>query len=214
AADVPRVVKTDERKLRQVLINLLSNAIKFTDRGRVVLRAAHSDGAAPRLSFAVEDTGSGIAEAERELLFEPFGQTESGRRASEGTGLGLPISRGFVDLMGGELQARSTLGQGSTFSFEIGVEQAADGELAAPPVRRVVGLAQGQPSYRILVAEDKPESRKLLVTLLVEVGFEVREATNGQEAVARWQEWQPHLIWLDLRMPVMNGYEAAQEIKA
>ncbi|MCP4968478.1 MAG: tetratricopeptide repeat protein, partial [bacterium] len=91
AADLPRRVKTDERKLRQVLINLLSNAIKFTDRGRVVLRAAHSDGPAPRLSFAVEDTGSGIAEAERVLLFEPFGQTESGRRASEGTGLGLPI---------------------------------------------------------------------------------------------------------------------------
>ncbi|MCP5035832.1 MAG: response regulator, partial [Actinomycetia bacterium] len=214
AADVPRVVKTDERKLRQVLINLLSNAIKFTERGRVVLRAAYLDGPAPRLSFAVEDTGSGFAGAERELLFEPFGQTESGRRASEGTGLGLPISRGFVELMGGELRARSTLGQGSTFSFEIGVEQAADGELPAPPpVRRVVGLAEGQPSYRILVAEDKPESRKLLVTLLEQVGFEVREATNGQEAVACWQEWQPHLIWMDLQMPVVNGYEAAQQIK-
>ncbi len=214
AADVPRVVKTDERKLRQVLINLLSNAIKFTERGRVVLRAAYLDGPAPRLSFAVEDTGSGFAGAERELLFEPFGQTESGRRASEGTGLGLPISRGFVELMGGELRARSTLGQGSTFSFEIGVEQAADGEFAAPPpVRRVVGLAEGQPSYRILVAEDKPESRKLLVTLLEQVGFEVREATNGQEAVACWQEWQPHLIWMDLQMPVVNGYEAAQQIK-
>ncbi len=106
-------------------------------------------------------------------------------------------------------------GQGSTFSFEIGVEQAADGELAAPPpARRVVGLAEGQPSYRILVAEDKPESRKLLVTLLAQVGFAVREAADGQEAVARWQQWQPHLIWMDLRMPVMNGYEAAQQIKA
>ena len=215
---MPRFVKTDERKLRQVLINLLSNAVKFTNEGSVTLRTTYHETPEPRLVFAVEDTGQGIAEAELGLLFEAFGQTESGRRAGRGTGLGLSISRRFVELMGGEIEVASTLGRGSTFSFEIRVEEveeAEQGEVSSPePARRVVGLAEGQPAYRLLVAEDKLESRRLLTTLLTEVGFSVREAKNGQEALDIWQAWQPHLIWMDMRMPVMNGYEATQQIKA
>jgi CheY-like chemotaxis protein len=117
--------------------------------------------------------------------------------------------------MGGELTASSTVGQGSKFEFAIPVECVDRAEPGLrSPTRSVIGLAPNQPTYRILVAEDRWESRQLLTQLLAQVGFEVRGATNGQEAVRLWHEWEPHLIWMDMRMPVMDGYEATQYIKA
>ncbi|MGF1481535.1 MAG: ATP-binding protein [Cyanophyceae cyanobacterium] len=219
--DVPRYIEADAKKLRQVLINLLSNAIKFTEEGSVFLRVKSTGADFPsqnapnvRLLFEVEDTGAGIAPEELDSLFTAFVQTETGRNSQQGTGLGLPISRKFVQLMGGEIDVRSTVGVGTTFSFEIPVQKAI---AASPPVsvprRRVVGLAPNQPPYRILVVDDRWENRQIMLQLLEPVGFEVKEAANGQEAVVLWQEWAPHLIWLDMRMPVMNGYEAASEIK-
>ena len=221
--EVPRYVRTDEQKLLQILINLLGNAIKFTQEGTVALRVSvgadrPSTALLERvltLQFAVEDTGAGIALNELDLLFEPFVQTEAGRHSGQGTGLGLPISRRFVELMGGDLSVNSIWGQGTTFQFTIPVELTAAPVIQAPSSsRRVVGLAPDQPQYRLLVADDRPENRQLLDKLLTPIGFEVREAQNGREAIALWESWLPHLIWMDMRMPVVNGYEATQQIKA
>jgi two-component system sensor histidine kinase/response regulator len=222
--EVPLYVKTDENKLRQVLINLLGNAIKFTQAGSVTLRVSSViadwslvDNQPMTILFEVEDTGSGIAPNELENLFKPFTQTQSGLKFGEGTGLGLPISQKFVQLMGGEISASSVLAQGSKFTFNIlvsPVEKIPLVETTQPIRKKVTGLAPNQPTYRILVAEDKPTNRLLLVKLLSSLGFEVQEAQNGQEAIAMWESWEPHLIWMDMRMPVLNGYEATKHIKA
>ena len=220
APDVPPFVFLDEGKLRQVLMNLLGNAIKFTQEGRVTLRASvvRQDGAGPTipaLHFEVEDTGPGIAAEELETIFDPFTQSASGRQAQEGTGLGLSISRRFAELMGGKLTVRSRLGAGSLFLLELPVSPAvAENGSELPVERRVLGLAPDQPAYRLLVVDDKEVNRALLVKLLTPLGFAVREAANGREAVEIWQAWEPHLIWMDMRMPVMDGYEATRRIKA
>jgi CheY-like chemotaxis protein len=141
-------------------------------------------------------------------------QTQTGRQAQEGTGLGLPISRKFVEILGGHLGVKSQVGQGTIFAFNIPVEQVTASELPSlSPSRRVMALAPGQPRYRILVVDDNPTNRLLVVKLLTPVGFELQEAANGQEAVQIWQDWQPHLIWMDMRMPIMDGYEATRQIK-
>jgi two-component system sensor histidine kinase/response regulator len=167
------------------------------------------------LLFEVEDTGCGIALEEMDRLFEPFVQTVVGTQNRQGTGLGLAISRQFVQLMGGDIYFVSTVDQGSTFYFEIPVTLANPVEVVPPSAsRRVLRVAPDQPAYRILVVDDRPENRDLIAQLLNTVGFEVHTATNGQEAIEHWQTWQPHLIWMDMRMPVMSGYEATRRIRA
>ncbi|HEY9660870.1 MAG TPA: PAS domain S-box protein [Allocoleopsis sp.] len=226
AIDLPRYIHTDESKLRQILMNLLGNAIKFTQTGSVHLRinwenreasmAAGTTLAPYSLIFEVEDTGPGIAPTELEHLFEPFVQTETGVNSNEGTGLGLAISHRFVQLMGGSMTVDSQVGVGTLFRFDIQT-QIVESEVIQPASRhyhQVIGLAAEQPTYRILVAEDKLANRQLLLELLVPVGFEVQEAVNGQEAIDLWQSWNPHLIWMDIRMPVMDGYEATRQIKS
>ncbi len=225
APDLPQYVRTDEGKLRQVLMNLVGNAVKFTHEGGVTLRVNHVDQPAQgtkRLHFEVEDTGPGIAPEELEAVFSPFVQTESGQAqaSQEGTGLGLPISRQFVRLLGGDLTFSSELDRGSLFMFDVQVEPAEPSGIGvARPEKRVVGLAPDQPVFRLLVVEDRETNRKLLVNLLTSLGpppsgFEVREATNGREAIEIWERWKPHLIWMDLRMPVMDGLETNKRIKA
>lgn len=228
---VPQYVQTDQGKLRQVLQNLLGNAIKFTQAGHVVLRVA--PGRAPaqgdvpaslltvettsmqEIYFEVEDTGPGIPVTDLDSVFDPFIQASNGDEPQEGTGLGLPISRQFVRLMGGDLTLRSTPGIASSFRFQIPVTIVAATDVPAEEAqRRAVGLLPNQPVYRLLVVEDRDANRRLLVKLLITLGFEVREAVNGAEAVALWQAWQPHLIWMDMRMPVMDGYEAIRQIKS
>ena len=148
-------------------------------------------------------------------LFQVFNQTATGLKINEGTGLGLPISRKFVQLMGGELTVSSTLNQGSIFSFDVPIAAAQATEIqTAFPISRIIGLAPDQPVPRILVVEDRWTNRQLLIKLLKSAGFSVREAENGQEAVEIWQSWKPHLIWMDIKMPVMDGYEATKQIKA
>ncbi|MBE9129575.1 response regulator, partial [Coleofasciculus sp. LEGE 07081] len=167
------------------------------------------------LIFEIEDTGPGIAPEEISTLFEAFVQTETGRQSLEGTGLGLPISRQFVQLMGGDITVSSTVGKGSVFKFDVEVERIGASEIeTTQPTYRVIGLEPGQPDYRILVVDDRLESRLLLTKLLTSVGFSVQEAVNGQEAINLWSSWHPHLIWMDMRMPVMDGYEATKRIKA
>ena len=216
---VLRYIRTDEVKLRQVLINLLNNAIKFTEAGGVILRATPietpGNSQSKRISFAVEDTGAGIASEELEKLFEAFVQTKTGKEAQEGTGLGLPISRKFVQLMGGDIQITSQVGKGTTFSFDIQVEEVeAKVVESQKPKRRVIALAPNQQRYRILIVDDKILDRQFLVKLLNPLGFEIKEASNSKEAIEIFESWQPHLIWMDMRMPVMDAYEATQNIKA
>ncbi|BFM41209.1 PAS domain S-box protein [Synechocystis sp. LKSZ1] len=209
---LPQFIRADEGKLRQVLINLLSNALKFTETGGVTLRVnLETPG---QLYFAVEDTGRGIAAADLAQLFLPFVQAGRDGQNEGGTGLGLAISRKFVQLMGGDIQVRSQPGQGSVFSFTLPLIVTPPGKVPTNPVRRrVIGLLPDQPQYRILVVDDGEENRQLLARLLASVGLETRTAANGEEAIAVWQAWQPHLIWMDMRMPVMDGYEATQRIK-
>ncbi|WP_414543298.1 GAF domain-containing protein [Nostoc sp. CCY0012] len=220
AADIPQYVQTDESKLRQVLLNLLGNAIKFTSSGSVILRVwgdgktQSPDSSSQFLHFEVIDTGAGISSEELDMLFAAFGQTETGRKSQQGTGLGLAISRKYVQLMGGDISVSTILGRGSTFTFNIQIGLALSEEITPQTIhRQVVGLATEQPEYRILVVDDVMESRLVIVKLLTAIGFVVREAKNGEEAIAQWIEWQPHLIFMDMRMPVMDGYAATKVIK-
>lgn len=215
---LPQYVITDPSKLRQILINLLGNALKFTNRGAIALRVqVIPEKDYPEtltLSFEVEDTGTGIASTEREAVFEAFVQADAGRGNTEGTGLGLTISRKLARLMGGDITLASSLGQGSTFRFTLPIQRATSThEPTERWNRQILRLAPNQPNYRILVVDDQPENRLLLVKLLSKFGLDVREARNGKEAIALWQEWQPHLTWMDIRMPLLDGYEATQWIR-
>jgi len=214
APGLPPHVEADVLKLRQVLVNLLGNAIKFTAQGSVTLAVRMvGDG---WLQVGVTDTGVGIAAAELRTLGEAFVQAQAGRQAAEGTGLGLAISRGFVQLMGGELRMESEPGRGTTAQFEIPVRVRDEGTAADAPAApgRAVALAAGTPQQRILVVDDLADGRALLVRLLQPLGFAVREAANGREAVELWQQWAPQLILMDMRMPVMDGREATRRVKA
>lgn len=162
----------------------------------------------------MKDTGKGIADEEIDNIFDPFVQTASGVQARGGTGLGLAISRQFVRLMGGEIYPRSVLGQGSTFSFQIQVTLPETPEEICSAKKRVLKVSLSQPNYRILVVDDRLENRDLLAKLLDTVGFDICTASNGKEAIDIWQKWKPHLIWMDMRMAIMDGYEATKLIKA
>ncbi len=168
-----------------------------------------------RLQFEIEDTGPGIAAEEMNKLFEPFEQTKTGHKSQQGTGLGLPISRKFVQMMGGDITVSSTPDLGSKFAFDIQIRLVDPTDVKMlKPQKKVIVLAPNQPEYRILVVDDREDNRLVLVRLLSSIGLLVREAENGQEAVAVWEDWQPQLIWMDMRMPVMDGYEATKQIKA
>ncbi len=213
--DLPEYINTDERKLRQVLINLLNNALKFTTEGRVVVRVKPDAKNIYKLTFEIEDTGAGIAENELSSLFDAFSQTRSGKKSGTGTGLGLSIGRKFVQLMQGDIEVRSQLGVGTVFTFKIVAKPALEKKLSKQKISKtVIGLVPNQPSYRILIADDDRENRQIVLQLLESIGFEVKEATNGQQAIDIWQSWQPQLIFMDIHMPVLNGYKASQEIKS
>ena len=225
--NLPRYINTDDKKLRQVLINLLGNAIKFTNEGSVTLRVRKQETGVeylPQTSipmyshtlvFEIEDTGAGIAPEDLDSLFEAFTQTETGKQSQEGTGLGLPISKKFIELMGGTIIVSSKVNQGTIFKFNIQAQLSEGGRIQdRTTITRVIALEPNQQEYRILIVDDRWENRQLLLKLLNPIGFEVKEASNGQEAIDVWQSWQPHLIWMDMRMPVMNGYEATEKIKS
>lgn len=216
-AELVHHVRLDVGKLRQVLINLLGNAVKYTDEGGVALRA-RSDGGVDGpywIHVEIEDSGRGIAPADLARIFQPFVQAASRGAAVEGTGLGLAIAREYVRLLGGDIRVDSEPGRGSVFAFAIPAEPADPAEVpAAARAPRVLGLMPDQPVYRVLVADDEPANRLLLMRLLQEVGFDVREAVDGEEAVAQFENWQPQLIWMDLRMPRRDGYAATAAIRA
>jgi CheY-like chemotaxis protein len=222
----------DGGKLRQILLNLIGNAMKYTTRGGVTVRMKNEElrmkneegeqlqidncqSAIVNLQFEIEDTGPGIREEERERIFAPFVQLGDRPSTEAGTGLGLAICKQYADLMGGTIRVGGKPGQGAVFQVEIPVTVLPAGTMPVEARRgRAIGLAEGQPRYRLLIAEDHPENRLLLRRLLEPFGFDLREAVNGEEAVAVWEQWHPHLIWMDIRMPVMDGLEATRQIKA
>lgn len=216
--DVPPQLRVDGRKLRQILINLIGNAIKFTHEGGIVLRMSVKDFAIDRpfqLHIEVEDSGVGIPAEEMDGLFMPFVQTSSGQNLQSGTGLGLSICYHYVDLMGGELTAVSTPNISTIFKFDVLVT-AVDTPSPPPAVAeyKIIGLAANQPEIRLLIAEDNDASRAALIDLLEDIGFAIHGVANGEEAVAEWARWRPHLIWMDTRMPIMMGREAVKKIRS
>ena len=215
--DVPQYIVTDINKLRQVFINVLGNAVKFTEQGGIGLRVrADREGATgPFLRVEIEDTGPGISPDDQDKLFRHFEQTKTGQQAGTGTGLGLAISREFVRLMGGDITVNSQVGKGSVFVIHLPLKEGeAQAVQAKDKPRHVLRLQPGQATCRVLIADDIEDNRQLLAQLLAPVGFEIRLATNGAEAVQEFEEWRPHLILMDFRMPVMDGHEAIRRIRA
>lgn len=214
--DVPQYIVTDINKLRQVFINVLGNAVKFTEQGGVSMRVRADGNAAtePQLRIEIEDTGPGISLEDQDKLFRHFEQTKTGQQTGTGTGLGLAISREFVRLMGGVITVKSQVGKGSIFEMTLPLKQGeAQSVQAKDTPRHVVKLRSGQEPCRVLIADDIDDNRQLLAQLLAPIGFEIRLATNGAEAVRGFEDWQPHLILMDFRMPVMDGHEAIRRIR-
>lgn len=222
---LPRYLQVDAGKLRQILMNLLSNALKFTHRGGIILRAQLHPQSKPKgtptaapqgetvwLRFEVEDSGPGIAPEYRTQLFEPFIQAETDCPSQEGTGLGLAICRDYAHLMGGHIEVGQGQLGGALFRVDLPLRRAAYRQDHVEP-QRVIGLAPDQPAYRILVVDDQPAIQRILQVLLNEVGLQVRLSDNGADGVRQFQQWQPHLIWMDMAMPVMDGYEATRRIR-
>ncbi|MEI6746117.1 MAG: ATP-binding protein [Methylococcaceae bacterium] len=214
ADDMPPFVNADSGKLRQVIINLLGNAIKFTKQGTVILRACSQPSSTINvLILEVMDSGIGISDDEQTQLFKPFVQLTQETDA-KGTGLGLAISKTLIELMGGTISVNSVLGEGSTFRIELPVTLAnADEIMTETNYRMVKSLVPNQPIWRLLIVDDNADNRLLLVTALKNLGFEVYEAENGQTAIEAFKSWQPDLIWMDMQMPTMNGYEATTKIR-
>lgn len=228
---LPVSVSTDRSKIRQILINLIGNAIKFTDDGGVTLAVGASVISEPedidgqmrrrvRLSFDISDTGKGITAEDLPKLFEKYSQTESGLRSAQGTGLGLPIAKNFIELLGGNIDVESEYGEGTTFRFFIECDEVAstitesEDSLSEERAHQINGYTCGdtEKSIKILIAEDKPNNRLLLRKILERAGFEMLEAVNGQEAVECCLEWHPDIILMDEDMPIMRGSEATRKI--
>jgi PAS domain S-box-containing protein len=215
--NVPQFIVTDINKLRQVFINVLGNAVKFTEVGGVGLRVRtdRKGATGPFLRVEIEDTGPGISPDEQDKLFRHFEQTKTGQQAGTGTGLGLAISREFVRLMGGAITVNSQVGRGSVFVIDLPLKEGeAEAVLVKDKPRHVLKLRPGQATWRVLIADDVEDNRELLAQLLAPVGFEIRLATNGAEAVQEFERWRPHMILMDFRMPVMDGREAIRQIRA
>jgi len=211
----PRYVAGDESRLRQVLINLIGNAIKFTEQGGITLRLSTRRNSFSHLMIEIEDSGPGIAPEHRQRIFEPFVQLNS-QRDNKGTGLGLSITRQFVQLMGGSIGLDSTPGKGSLFRLDLPLNEVTKTDIIQSEQAEkgdVIGLAPGQPVYRVLIVEDTLENRLLLTKLMESAGFQVKVAENGKQGVKLFQSWHPHFIWMDRRMPVMDGLEATRQIR-
>lgn len=213
--EVPTVIVSDEAKVRQILINLLGNAIKFTHHGMVQLRVELAQPS--QLLFVVEDTGIGIPPFEQANLFQPFFQGQQAAPDATGAGLGLSISYELARLMGGDLTVYSEgVGRGARFTLALPLQTPIATLTALPektPALQAVRLRAGQPIYRMLVADDQPASALLLITLLHRLGFVVQSVADGQEALDVWRIWQPHMIWLEVRMPRVDGLAVARQIR-
>ncbi|GAB5604851.1 PAS domain-containing protein [Sideroxyarcus sp. TK5] len=216
SSKVPRYINGDEARLRQVLINLVGNAVKFTQQGGVTVRFGVKPNAEQsHLLIEIEDSGVGISPEDQAKIFEPFVQLAEDA-SQKGTGLGLPLARQYAQLMGGKISVESTPGQGSVFRVELPLEPVEASEVRRPDsivTREVTGLAPGQPEYRVLIVEDQRDNKLLLAKLMQDIGIQAKVAENGEQGVALYQSWHPHLVWMDRRMPVMDGLEATRRIR-
>jgi signal transduction histidine kinase/ligand-binding sensor domain-containing protein/CheY-like chemotaxis protein len=216
--DFPRFVMADASKLRQVLVNLLGNAVKFTSAGSITLRLSATPG--PNgdgnvlLRFEVEDTGIGIPAEDRSRIFEPFVQVTA--LSQKGTGLGLTITREFVEMMGGTITLDSEPGRGSRFTVEIPAEPAREFELRGTHAVREfrVELDPDQPEYRVLIVEDNADNAMVLERILTQAGYLARTAESGPVGIEAFKKWCPHFIWMDLQLPGISGAETALRIRA
>ncbi len=217
SSSFPRFVQTDPGKLRHILINLIGNAIKFTQKGTISIKLAvlsrHNGTVHHELHFAVSDTGVGISDEDLKRIFKPFEQVSTSVYR-EGTGLGLSIAMEYVKLLNGSIAVESELGKGSTFKFTVAYEPV---EGASAPALHVskgcLEKIENAEKIRILIVEDHLENRALLVALLTPYWFQIREVENGADAIEMVKEWQPHLVFMDRRMPVMDGITATAEIR-
>lgn len=224
---LPIAIHADEKRLRQALINLLGNAIKFTDRGSVTFKVGTLDSTAltsqsaiqtssstqtHMVRFQIEDTGVGMTPQQLEKIFLPFEQVGDRARQAEGTGLGLAITGKIVEMMGSQIHVESTYGQGSKFWFDVEFLEASDWVTSTPssdqPILRYAGEKR-----KILVVDDRWENRSVIVNLLEPIGFEVLEATNGQEGLSQAKDHKPDAIITDLAMPVIDGFEMTQRLR-
>ena len=206
----------DQQKLRQIVINLLGNALKFTQAGRIDLRVwtEPCSGGEPTecyLFFEVADTGMGIAAADQESIFQVFSQTREGAQIG-GTGLGLSISRSLARMMGGDIVVESEPGKGSCFRVHICARAVVAAKLR-PMKKRVVGLVESGARRRILIVDDEILNREFLQSFLLQIGFDVAEATDGDTALGLIASWQPDLVLMDVMMPGMDGNATTRKIR-
>jgi signal transduction histidine kinase/DNA-binding NarL/FixJ family response regulator len=218
--NLPTGIQADEKRLRQVLINLLGNAVKFTDRGSVTFRVeaiavealGSLDSGCCHLRFLVEDTGVGMTPAQLSTIFLPFEQVGDTKKQAEGTGLGLAISQKIVALMGSKIQVQSEVNQGSSFWFDVKLPPAQDWAITqASNQDKIVGY-QGE-KRQVLVVDDRWENRSVIVSLLEPLGFEVKQANDGQEGWNAVNANKPDVMITDLMMPEMDGYQLLKQIR-
>ncbi|MBD2209496.1 response regulator [Nostoc linckia FACHB-104] len=215
SADLPTGISADEKRLRQVLINLLGNAIKFTETGGVqfIVTVLEQSTLTTKIRCQISDTGIGMSQEQIEKIFLPFEQVGDNQKQSEGTGLGLAISQKIVQLMGSKIQVKSELNQGSTFWIDLDLQESSDWMQSVRTIAgdQIVGIANGK--RKVLIVDDKWENRSVIVNLLQELGFEIAEASNGEEALEKAGQFFPDLIITDLAMPVMDGFELTRRLR-
>ncbi len=224
--DLPEKFRSDPNKIKQVLLNLVGNSLKFTHLGKISIglqwqyafdeQYSTKLGRKVDLRFTVSDTGEGIPEKDMADLFKPFFQTGSGLQSQKGAGLGLSICKHYAELLGADLRIESELGEGTTVYFDLSLQSIEANETLVPGIAPELSTHTDKPNssshFRILVAEDDPINSKLLKAMLTPCGYRLRMVKNGLEAVDAAKAWQPHLILMDIRMPIMDGREAAQQI--
>ncbi|MBF0308649.1 MAG: response regulator [Magnetococcales bacterium] len=206
-ANRPRWLLADGLRLRQVLVNLIGNAVKFTERGGISLRESVTPDAA-HLRLAVEDSGIGMKQEIVERLFQPFVQGDAGiTRQFGGSGLGLALSRGLVDRMGGDIQVSSEPGKGSTFCITLPLRAAPPPALQATPEPLTLSEC---PPLRILLVEDSEDNQLLITTFLKKTPHTLSVAWNGEEALQRLKNEVFDLVFMDVQMPILDGYSATR----
>lgn len=203
--------------MRQVLINLLGNAIKFTDEGRVTFIVDKQDynikSKTHKVRFTIKDTGVGMTPEQLEKIFLPFEQVGDTKKQAEGTGLGLTISQSIIGLMKSTLQVQSQPGEGSVFWFDVELKEAEHREAESKIQQGTIIGYQGD-KYKILVVDDRWENRSVVVNLLEPIGFELIEATDGQDGLDKANSNIPNLIITDLVMPVMDGFGLIKKLRS
>jgi CheY-like chemotaxis protein len=229
--NLPQGICIDDRRLRQVLRNIIdyclfestpstqtSTMISLQVTSSSLEEASQQQsGTKHNLLFQVENAAAVLNSSELASLFDPIARVRQEKGSTASSSLNLPLSRKLAQLMGGDISVShsSISGTGILFNLEIQAKSAqAEASQIQSTLRRIIGLESNQTKYRILIVDDSKTNRMIMSRLLEPVGFEIEEAVNGKEAIDIWLRWQPHMIWMDLRMPVMNGYEATERIKS